>query len=195
MNDEDRLVARCQQGDPAAFDQLMERYQNRIYRLALVILRHEGEALDATQESFLRALRAIEKYRGASSFETWLIAIARNVCRDRLRRQRVRRALSLEALTPRWLARLARREDRPEAQFEARQQQQTVWSLVDELDDRLRLPLILRYQYDYSCAEIAPMLGIATKTVYGRLSEGRRLLRQRMDEGELPFSLAIGEAG
>lgn len=179
--DLDRIITRCRQGDTAAFDTLVNHYQQRIYDLACSLLRDETAAHDVVQDTFLKVYRRLHTFQGQASFETWLIAIAVNCGRDHLRRRKVRQALSLNNLTPGWLRRLAGREEGPEAQFERRQQRQTIWSLVDRLDDRLRLTLILRYRYGLSCDEVGQALGIATTTVYDRLSEGRRQLRQMLE--------------
>jgi RNA polymerase sigma-70 factor, ECF subfamily len=178
----DQLIARCRQGDAAAFDELMNRCQDRVYDLACVILRDDEAAKDAVQDTFLRVYQRLDSYQGDAAFETWLTTIAVNCCRDQLRRRQVRRALSLENLTPGWLRRLARRDEQPEAQAERRYERRTIWSLVDQLDERLRLTLILRYRYGLNCSEIGEALGIATTTVYGRLTEARQRLSELLTE-------------
>jgi RNA polymerase sigma-70 factor, ECF subfamily len=180
----DQLLARCRQGDAAAFNQLMHEYQSRVYDLACAILRDETAAKDMVQETFLRVYERLESFQGQSAFETWLLAITVNCCRDHLRRRQLRRVLSLDNLTPAWLRRLARRDRQPEVQFERSQQQQALWSLINRLDDRLRLTLILRYYYEMNCEEVGDILGIATTTVYGRLSQGRRRLYELWQEEE-----------
>ena len=95
MSELDELVQRCQRGELAAFTELFRRYEARIYRLAVTILRHERDAEDAVQDVCLRVFERIKRYRAESSFDTWLTAVIVNVCRDRLRRQKVRRALPL----------------------------------------------------------------------------------------------------
>ena len=193
MSDIENLVALCKEGDERAFEQLIVRYQNRIFDLTFTILRDEAEAKDATQDTFLRVYRRIGSFEGRSAFETWLIAIATNICRDRLRRRKVRAALSLEQLTPRWLRRLSRAEDEPPQQYARRRREERVWTAVDELEERLRLPLILRYRYDLSCGEIGEVLGIATTTVYGRLSEGRKRLGAMLQENDQGARFLVGE--
>lgn len=180
--DLDRIITRCRQGDTAAFDILVSRYQPRIYDLACSMLRDETAAHDVVQDTFLKVYQRLHTFQGEAGFETWLIAIAANCARDHLRRRKIRQALSLDNLTPGWLRRLARREEEPEAQVERRQRRRTIWSLVDRLDDRLRLTLILRYRYGLSCDEVGQALGVATTTVYDRLSEGRRQLRRMLEE-------------
>jgi RNA polymerase sigma-70 factor (ECF subfamily) len=184
------LVRRCRQGDLCAFTALFERFQDRIYDLAWAILRDDAEAEDAVQDTFLRVFERIDRYRSESSFETWLVAVAVNVCRDRLRRRKVRRALSLESLAHgpggvgRWLARPVGRDEDPSAAMQHREQHHGLWALVDRLDERQRLALILRYRYGLSCAEVAEVLGLSIGTVYVYLSRGRQELRALIEARE-----------
>jgi RNA polymerase sigma-70 factor, ECF subfamily len=175
-----KWIARCQQGDLHAFARLFDHFQDRVYDLAFAILQDHADAEDVLQDTFLRVFEKIDSFRGGSRFETWLVAIAVNACRDRLRRRRLRRFIPLAQLSPRRLAQLLGFGRDPAAVVAGRQEQESLWDLVDELDDRLRLPLILRYYYGLSCAEVAEALGLTTGTVYGQLSDGRRYLRQRL---------------
>ena len=176
-NDVRDLVQRCRAGDLHAFAALFERFQDRLYDLAWAILRDEAEAEDAVQDTFLRLFERIDRYRCTSSFETWLVAVAVNICRDRLRRRKLRRVLSLE-----WLGPVAGRSKDPAEAVQQQEHRRSLWDTVDCLDERHRLPLILRYYYGLSCSEVAEALGLATGTVYVRLSEGRRRLRQMLLE-------------
>lgn len=176
MSELDELVRRCQQGELVAFTDLFRRYESQVYRLAVTILRDEQDAEDAMQDTFLRVFERIKSFRGESSFKTWLTAVAVNRCRDKLRR----RALSLE--------RLRGRADRDETDLSeavaARQQRQTLWSLVDRLDEKHRLPVILHYHADLSCGEVARVLGLRVSTVYSRLNTARQRLRAMLREQE-----------
>lgn len=169
--DED-LVRRCQQGELAAFTELFQQSETHVYRLALTILRHEQDAEDAVQDVFLRVFERIKRYRGKASFQTWLTAVVVNVCRDRLRRKKVRRALSLE-----WLRHKPGGQDVTETVVR-RQREQHLWSLVNRLDDKHRLPVILHYLERLPCDEVAHILDIPTSTVYSRLNTARQRLRQ-----------------
>jgi RNA polymerase sigma-70 factor, ECF subfamily len=171
----DQIIAHSRPGDTAVIETIVDQYQVRLYDLAYSMLRDETAANDVVQDTFIKVYGRLDTFQGQSAFETWLIAIATNCCRDHLRRQ-VRRALSLDNLTPAWLRRLARRDQQPEVQFERSERRRQTWALVDKLDERLRLTIILRYRYGYSCPEIGELLDIATNTVYDRLSEGRRRL-------------------
>jgi RNA polymerase sigma-70 factor, ECF subfamily len=172
----DQIIARSRPGDTAVIELIVDEYQVRLYDLAYSMLRDEAAANDAVQDTFIKVYERLHTFQGQSAFETWLIAIATNCCRDHLRRRQVRRALSLDNLTPAWLRRLARRDQQPEVQFERNERRRKTWALVDKLDERLRITITLRYRYGYSCPEIGELLGIATTTVYDRLGEGRRRL-------------------
>jgi RNA polymerase sigma-70 factor, ECF subfamily len=88
---ESGLVTDCQAGDLRAFSQLFDHFQHRIYDLAYAILQDHAAAEDALQDTFLRVFEKIAHFRGEAGFETWLVAIAVNCCRDRIRRRQTRR--------------------------------------------------------------------------------------------------------
>lgn len=192
MPDIPRLIARCQQGDLHAFADLFAQYQDRLFDLACAILRDHETAKDAVQETFLTVFQKIEGYRGDAAFETWLIAIAVNECRHRLRREKIRRFLSLERLSPRQLLGTGQPDQNPAAIVGRQLQQQTLWQLVNQLDDRLRIPLLLHYRYGMACADIAATLGLATTTVYEQLSQGRKQLRLMWQAEEVRSANSLG---
>ena len=98
MSQLDELVQRCKQGDLAAFTRLFSDHEARLYRLAVTILHNEADAEGALQDTYIRIFERIGRFREQSSLETWMTAIMVNVCRDRLRRRKVRRALPLDWL-------------------------------------------------------------------------------------------------
>jgi RNA polymerase sigma-70 factor, ECF subfamily len=89
-----RLIELCRAGDSSAVQHFVQTYQHEVYRLALSILDDSSEAEDATQESLLSALRALDTFQGGSSLKTWLFSITVNHCRTRLQRRRRRERLS-----------------------------------------------------------------------------------------------------
>ena len=171
MAQKDNLVQRCQQGELAAFTELFRQQESRVYRLAFTILQNKQDAEDAVQDVFLRIFEQIKKYRGDSSFQTWLTAVVVNTCRDKLRRQKVRRALSLD-----WIRGYASQQNMDEELFR-RQQRQQLWTLVHQLEEKYRLPAILHYYERIPCDEVAHILGLRTSTVYSRLNNARHKLR------------------
>jgi len=98
MSDLDELVQRCKQGELAAFTRLFRDHEAWLYRLAVTILQNERDAEDALQDAYIRIFERIKAFQGKSALETWMTAIMVNVCRDRLRRRQVRRALPLDCL-------------------------------------------------------------------------------------------------
>ena len=171
MPDWESLVWRCRQGDEAAFAELFRSQQARVYSLAMAILRDPHDAEDAVQDTFVRVFDRLARFRGESSFRTWLTAITVNVCRDRLRARKLRRALSLDAVRGR-----SGQSDVADV-VAGRQQRRALWLLVDRLEDTLRLPVILYYHERLTCDEIAFILGLRLNTVYSRLFTARERLR------------------
>ena len=88
--DEAALIERCRAGDLAAFEPLVEKYRQRVYRLAYNVLRDPEEAWDVAQDGFIRAFQALPSFRGESAFYTWLFRIVMNVARDRARQHAAR---------------------------------------------------------------------------------------------------------
>lgn len=170
------LLIRCQREDRAAWDELFQTCVVRVHRLAMTILRDEKDAEDATQETMLRVYRQIKTYRAEASFSTWLTTITVNVCRDHLRRQKLRRAISLE-----WL------RGKPDVEkpgvtelVDQNMQKETLWTLVAQMDDAYRLPIVLVYQENLSVAEAAGILGIPVRTAYARLKHAYAELSDRL---------------
>lgn len=179
------VIRRCQEGQLDAFTTLFRHYQNHVYELACVILHDEAAAEDVVQDSFLAVFQHIANYRGDSTFKTWLTAVVVNQCRTQLRKRKIRKALSLEQLSPGGFFRSgANREDLSDVVYR-RQQHQTLWDLVDQLPDRLRLPMILRYRYGLPCPDIGVILNKRKSTIYQYLKEGRCELERMAQEAEI----------
>ena len=193
MQDIQYVVHRCQQGQLDAFNTLFSHYQNQVYDLACTIMRDDKAAEGVVQDTFLMVFQKIDSYKGEARFDTWLTAVAVNQCRMRLRKRKIRQALSLEQLTPDRLFRLTGRVDDDVSEIvHQRQRRQTLWDMVDQLNDRLRLPMILRYRYGLSCGDIAFVLDRRKSTIYQQLNEGRRRLENmtRQQEAESQVTLA-----
>ena len=191
-----QLVSRCQQGDLEAFARLFRRFRQYVYDLACVILHDNVAAQDAVQDTFLRVMEKIDTFAGDAAFETWLTAVTVNTCRSHLRRQKVRRFLSLEKLRPGQLLHNGGAAPNTARLVEERLRRQSLWQMVNTLPDRLRLPLILRYRYALPCADIADILDVKLGTVYQQLNEGRRQLEKlaAQQETAVHLSLAPGES-
>ena len=188
------VVRRCQEGQLDAFSTLFNHYQNHVYDLARAILRDGAAAEDAVQDTFLAVFQKIEGYKGDAAFETWLTAVTVNECRMRLRKRKIRQALSLEQLSPGKLFRSEGKRRDVSDVVHHRQQRQALWQMVDQLHERLRLPLILRYRYALPCTDIALILDKKKSTIYQQLNEGLRELEkmaQVFEMGKSPTSARI----
>jgi len=185
------VVRRCQEGQLDAFTTLFSHYQNYVYDLAQAILWDEAAAEDVVQDTFLAIFQNIAGYRENSTFKTWLTAVVVNQCRMQLRKRKIRRALSLEQLNPGKLFRPGETWEDLSDVVQRRQQQQTLWEMVDELPDRLRLPMILRYRYALACNDIALILHKRKSTIYQQLMEGRRQLEKMAQQLEMRDSMPV----
>jgi len=170
-------LEQCRVGDSLAIERLVQTYQGAVYRLALSILDDSNDADDATQEVFVAALRAIESFRGNASFKTWLFSITVNVCRTRLHRQKRRGSLQqiLQSL-------FAQNQAHPENEAIQSESDSALWQAVHALDEKHRIPVILRYYHDLSVNEIAETLGVPVGTVHSRLNHARERLRALLKE-------------
>jgi RNA polymerase sigma-70 factor (ECF subfamily) len=155
----------------------VQTWQQAVYRLALSILDDSDDADDATQEVFVAALRALESFRGNSSFKTWLFSITVNVCRNRLQRAKSRGRLHqiLQSL-------FMQNQAHPENEAMQNESDSALWQAIHTLDDKQRIPIILRYYHDLPVAEIAETLGVPIGTVHSRLNHAREKLRMLLKE-------------
>jgi len=179
------LVQRCAEGDEIAFADLVAEHQRMVVQLAINLLGDRDEALDLSQEVFLRVFRTIGRFRGQSSLRTWIYRIAVNQARNRHRFWRRRHRadqVSLDAHVASHgdlLSAAALGPDRLLAQKElaARLQQ-----ALDALPFDQRTAIVLREVDGLSYEEIAFSLGVAIGTVKSRLTRARHTLRLQLQE-------------
>lgn len=180
--DAEALIRRCQQGDRLAIEALIRRYQNYVYRLCYLVMRNEQDAEDMTQETFIRAFRALPRFeiRKGTSFEAWLYRIAVNACRSRMRRKWYQ-VLPWPEPAPQMVA---EPEEQPERQMVLGEQRDRILGTIDNLGEKHRLVVILRYYAGLSNEEIARTLNIPSGTVRSRLHIARQRLRELLAEQE-----------
>lgn len=175
------LIEQCRAGDTSAVEHFVQTYQQELYRLALSILDDSNEAEEVTQEALLAALRALDAFHGASSFKTWLFSITVNICRTRL--QRHKRQDQLKQI----MDGILKRQSTPSVEERAVQNEsnEALWRAIHGMNEKHRIPIVLRYYHDLSVAEIANILQIPEGTVHSRLNTARRLLHAVLKEGSL----------
>ena len=174
--DDQRLVERVQGGDKAAFDVLVLKYQHKIVKLVMRYVRDQAEALDVTQEAFIKAYRALPKFRGDSAFYTWLYRIAINTAKNHIvamKRRPMEYDLDLQEAggyeTPAHL----RDFDSPERIVQRDELREAVQSSISALPEELRDAIVLREIEGMSYEEIATAMNCPVGTVRSRIFRAR----------------------
>jgi RNA polymerase sigma factor (sigma-70 family) len=174
---ETELVRRAQQGDFDAFGELLGGHQASAQRMAMMLGLSPDDAADAVQEAFVRAFRAIHRFRLGKPFRPWLIAIVVNEVRS-LHRSSGRRA----RLADRFAAGQVRQTDGPECDSLRREQGIELIDALQGLRDHDRLPIVYRYLLEFSEAETAAALGVPLGTAKSRVSRALDRLRKELGE-------------
>jgi len=174
---EAELVSLARSGDREAFSAIMQRCNQRLFRVARSVLGDEQEAEDVLQEAYVRAFGSIAGFRGEAAVATWLTRIVLNEAHGRLRRRRPTVDLAaLEASHGAAVLAFPGVAD-PEAEAARAQARRLLERAVDQLPEAFRLVFMLREVEELSVEETAASLGLAPATVKTRLHRARRLLR------------------
>jgi RNA polymerase sigma factor (sigma-70 family) len=176
------LIGLARRGDVAAYETLVRRYREVAYRTAYLISRSSADAEDATQEAFVKAYYALDRFRLDGEFRPWMLRIVANEARNRRRSARRRESLVLRLAEDRPSGASAQA---PEAAAVSADEARTL--LVPERD---RLVISYRYLLELSEAETAAALGVRPGTVKSRLSRALERLRARVPAGLDPGSVA-----
>ncbi len=170
------LVVDAQRGRRDAREELARRYRRPAFLFAYQLLGNRDDALDVAQDAMLKFFSSLERFESHRPVQPWLFRIVRNRAVDVVRRQKIRRAGSLDdperAHEP-----AARPEASPELQAQKRQLQAKVWEAIHRLPEKQREILVLRDYQDLAYAEISTVLGIPKGTVMSRLHGARKALR------------------
>lgn len=184
----------AQVGLLADFDRLVEEHQKRVYNVCLRMMRNPQDAMDMTQETFLKAWRAKDSFMGQSSVSTWLHRVAVNACLDELRRQKKRTAVSMQELSESgWEP-----ADEHTGDFASRIIDQTaVNAALDLLPSDHRTVLILRDMEGYSYEELAAAMHCPVGTVRSRLNRARANMMKILTamEQNVPADVKISKGG
>jgi len=185
-DDDEQLIARSQQGDVSAFNQLVERYQQTAYGVVFRMVGNADVAADVTQDAFLAAFRAIQSFRGGTSFRAWLLRIASNMACDHWRRVQRHPAESLDALTDEDeqhsagdLGALVEmgQEKNPEEFLLNQELQELIQRGLQGLPLEQRVAVVLCDIQGLSYEEIAETTQTTLGTVRSRIARGRARLR------------------
>ncbi len=173
MEDQD-IIQRVLQGEQTAFAGLIQKYQGRVFQLCISMLSDYREAEDAAQEIFVKVFYALNRFKGQSSFYTWLYRIASNHCLDVLRKKSRHRSESLDQLIENKGDEIERLLSRGKKSDEVSYDQEIVHHALSLLAPDYRLILTLRELEGMTYDEIADSLRCSRDAVKGRLKRARR---------------------
>jgi RNA polymerase sigma-70 factor (ECF subfamily) len=177
--DERELIQRCIAGDASAFEPLVKKYRQRVWRLAFQVLHDREEAWDVAQEAFVRAFHSLPSFRGQSAFYTWLFRITVNVATDRHRQRGAQaRAFGPERVTEEeWARTTPDPGGGPEQEAARAEQRERIRHALDALPPKARTIIMLSDVEGLSYREIAEVLNCPIGTVMSRLHNARKRLK------------------
>ena len=177
-SDDDRtLVRAAQRGNMGAFEELVARHRDKLYARAYSMMRNEEEAIDLSQEAWVKGWQRLKQFQGESSFGTWMTRIVINLCLDQLRKQKRQRAESIEAMTEE-SGGVERQmpvvTTNPTAGLERAELRQRIDHALGQLSYEHRTVLVLHEFEEMEYKEIAKVMGCSIGTIMSRLFYARR---------------------
>ncbi|MDR9433562.1 MAG: RNA polymerase sigma factor RpoE [Spiribacter sp.] len=182
-NADKELVERVQAGDKRAFDVLVLKYQHKLVKLISRYVHDHAEALDVAQEAFIKAYRALPRFRGDSSFYTWLYRIGINTAKNYLVSQGRRppdNDIDAQDAERYDIESRLKDHESPEALAQRDQVQETVMSAIDDLPEDLRTAIVLREFEGLTYDEIAQAMECPIGTVRSRIFRAREAIEKRL---------------
>lgn len=184
VDDEAAVVAQARTGDAKAFNELLRRYERKIFRLALHITQNREDAEDVLQETFLKAYEHLDQFQGQSKFYTWIVRIAVNQALMKLRKRKSDRSVSLDDTIDTGEDTVAREiaawDENPEQQYGREELNRILTSAVDGLTPIYRAVFVLRDVDGLSTEETAEALDLSVPAVKSRLLRARLQLRDKL---------------
>lgn len=180
---DEELVRRAQQGKVEAFEELVRRYERKVYNITYRLLGNEEDATEALQDTFLRTYRSISRFKFKSSFYTWLYRIATNVSLTKLRRRKTQETVSLDEPiknTDDLKYDIPDSHTTPEQAFEQKRLRERLQEAIARLPEEYRTVVVMRDLEGLSNEEVSATLGITVPAVKSRLHRGRMALRAQL---------------
>ncbi len=179
VNESSWLISECIAGNQAAIEMLVRQYETGVFKLALSIVGDEADANEITQETFIAALKSLRTYQERKTFKAWLFTIALNLSRSHLRKRKIIERLKGTVSS---IFRIETQKlSSPEDDVIRTEKEQTIWNELNQLDERHRTAVVLRYFHELPIAEIAEIMGINEGTVHSRLHTARERLRDALN--------------
>ena len=183
--DDQELVRGAQKGDMGAFEELVARHRDKIYARALSMMRNEEEAIDLSQEAWVKGWQRLAQFQGESSFGTWMTRIVINLCLDQLRKQKRQRTESIEAMddeTGGVERHMPPITINPTAGLERNELRQRIDKALGQLSYEHRTVLVLHEFEEMEYKEIARTMNCSIGTVMSRLFYARRKLAALLND-------------
>ena len=176
---DEELVAAAREEDLGAFEELVARHRDKIYARALSMMRNEDEALDVSQEAWVKSWQRLKQFQGESSFGTWMTRITINLCLDQLRKRKRQQAESIEAMDEE-SGGIERQMPavtvNPTERLERGELRKKIDEALGQLSEEHRTVLVLHEFEEMEYKEIAKTMGCSMGTVMSRLFYARRKL-------------------
>lgn len=188
---DDMLVARYSKGDNKAFDELLARYQSKLFNYIYFIVRSQEMAEDIFQETFVKAITTIQqgRYTASGKFGAWLTRIAHNMIIDGFRQERNENTISNDETEVDLLNNVDLCDDNIETQMVNEQTLSDVSRLVDALPDSQREVVYMRFYQDLSFKEIAEITGVSINTALGRMRYALMGMRRIAEENHIVLEM------
>lgn len=182
--DEMQLVTCCQTGQLDAFNELISRYENKVLNQAARYLRDYHTALDEAQEIFIKVFKKIQKFKGESSFGTWLYRVTANHCLNVIEKQRVRQHVALQPDQHAMFEQgtIDIKSKSPEQLWEETIRHDQLAKAISRLPADLEKIIVLRHYEELSYDDIADLLGVPVTTVCSSLYRARKQLKTIMQQ-------------
>lgn len=184
IDNEAAVVAQARSGDAQAFSGLLQRYEGKIFRLALHITQNREDAEDVLQETFLKAYEHLDQFQGNSKFYTWIVRIAVNQALMKLRKRKSDRSVSLDDTIDTGEDTVSREiaawDENPEEQYGREELNEILTGAIDSLAPIYRAVFVLRDIDELSTEETAEALDLSVPAVKSRLLRARLQLRDKL---------------
>lgn len=183
MMTDELLVYRIKNGDLTAYEILIGRYQHRVYNLVVKMVNNEEDARDLSQDIFIQIYQTLQRFRGDSSFGTWVYRVASNKCLDFLRRKKAEGERIVLSAFERDIL-LSDSRGSPEESAIRKEESRRLRIALESLPRDYRIVIILQHYQQLSYKEIAEILAVPVKTVATKLYRAKLILKKKLTGGE-----------
>lgn len=178
---DEELIARFQEGDEYAFEEIVNRFKDRLKNFVYRYLSNEEAAEDVVQETFLRVYQKKHMYRNIAKFSTWIYTIAGNLAKTELRKRKRRKMYSLNDLGLEDKEyEIPSEEFAPEGEVEGEYTEQEIQAAIDKLSEKFKTVIILRDIQELSYEEISNIVDVPVGTVKSRINRARLKLQEKL---------------